>query len=110
MFCLNCGKELQEGVAFCDGCGAKIGEVAQVDSQLTSEKAPSVKKNKALLIVGVVLVVLGIARVVDILFFKDSIRAFDDGVLTAFEIYKLGISTIGFSGLGAWLIYKNNFK
>lgn len=107
MFCKNCGKQLEDGVKFCDGCGEHQGAVAQVESQQPTGKETKIKRNKALFVIGIFLVVLGLARVVDIFFFRDGVKAFDDGVLTAFEIVRLGIGTIGFGGLGAWLIHKN---
>lgn len=36
MFCLNCGKELPEGTAFCSSCGQKVGEAQPVTTLPTS--------------------------------------------------------------------------
>jgi len=108
MYCSKCGKELQEGVAFCDGCGTQQKAVTEVESQqVTGKETKVVERNKALFVIGIILVVLGLSRVVDIIFFRDGVKAFDDGVLTAFEILRLGIGTVGFGGFGTWLIYKN---
>lgn len=107
MFCSKCGKQLVDDSKFCNGCGAQQEVLTQVESQQVTVKEVKVKRNKVLFVIGIILVVLGLARVVDILFFRDGIKAFDDGVLTAFEIVRLGIGTVGFGGLGAWLIYKN---
>lgn len=40
-FCRNCGKELQDGVQFCGGCGTAVSTVASQPDSLTSQNDSS---------------------------------------------------------------------
>lgn len=42
MFCSNCGKQLPEGAAFCDGCGAQIIKQTVTSQQENSPQQPAV--------------------------------------------------------------------
>lgn len=55
MICKNCGKEIQEGVAFCSSCGAKAEEstVANIDSS-TAAAETTKKKYPTKLVIGAI--------------------------------------------------------
>ena len=40
MFCLNCGKELPEGAAFCNGCGASQAQASVAPTYVPAPEAP----------------------------------------------------------------------
>lgn len=48
MFCTNCGKEIDEGVAFCPHCGAQIKKPAEAQpGNQTQSNSNSTQKNPA---------------------------------------------------------------
>lgn len=43
MFCPNCGKQVQQGLNFCDGCGANLGVNQQQNSNMNQNDVQSGK-------------------------------------------------------------------
>ena len=43
MFCPNCGGKLQEGAAFCAGCGSKSGSVNTTQSPVLQSQTTTVR-------------------------------------------------------------------
>ena len=64
MFCNNCGKEIKEGAKFCNYCGAaQIVEIAHntaVEANPANETnviQPKIRRNKAMIIFGVIILI-----------------------------------------------------
>ncbi len=112
MFCSKCGKEIAENAKFCDGCGMQLGADVDAGVQNNSnntsvgENSKPKVKSKGKFIGGIALSALAFATIVDILFFKENFRAFDDNVLSVAEIISFVIVIGGLGGVGAWLLYK----
>ena len=69
MICKNCGKEIQDGVAFCSSCGAKADEVPVNNTNVVPAPEQHKKKHKGLIIfcsiVGVLLLSIVIFSIFD---------------------------------------------
>lgn len=69
MICKNCGKEIQDGVAFCPSCGAKVDEVPVNNPNVVPALEKPKKKHKGLIIfcsiVGVLLLSIVIFSIFD---------------------------------------------
>ena len=105
MFCSNCGKEIQDGSAFCNNCGAVQNSTNAQPSapQPTAAK----KRSKAKLICGIILVFLCVCLIFDAIVFKTGVLAeLFKGDFSVQNIIKL-IIFIGFGGSGAFLIVKS---
>jgi len=51
MFCPECGKTVEHGVAFCPDCGAKVGETLQVVSPVSQ----TIKRPLGVVFIGIVI-------------------------------------------------------
>lgn len=72
MFCPKCGKEVQEGSAFCGSCGAKVGTAARsvtltpasaADGVAAAAVAPKKGKGKAIAVAVVAVIVVAIVAI-----------------------------------------------
>ena len=67
MFCLNCGNQLDDGVAFCPKCGEKVANSAEVkEPQAQPQKTAGISNKKVLIAAasGVVLVIILVIAVI----------------------------------------------
>ena len=69
-YCTSCGKPLDEHVAFCPNCGAKVGQPVQPAATISPVEANSVvtkeapKKSKKKLIVGITVALVAVIAVI----------------------------------------------
>lgn len=67
MFCTNCGKQLKEGAAFCDGCGTPVQSMvntAQMQVEASKDNGAGAAKHRKKIILPALLAVLALAAVV----------------------------------------------
>lgn len=65
LFCSNCGFVVDNGAIFCGNCGSKIIDNANEEINLGRSKTQASKKEKSLIIVlvmGVLLILIGVER------------------------------------------------
>lgn len=97
MFCSNCGKQVEDGAAFCSGCGTSLNSQTQppvqqqtvyqqpINQQPVQQQAagkPATKKGRT---IGIVLLVLGLLAL---------LGNVTNGTFASFAVEGIGLSDI----------------
>jgi len=119
MFCQKCGKQLNEGVAFCDGCSNRQEiqsepQISQIKTSLMT-KGNGKTKNNALSIIGGIMLLLFV-----ILKIPETIRIVEylveyllEGLMENFIIFEFFVRVLQFAGyvfLSVLLLQRKNNK
>jgi len=90
MFCKNCGRESQSGMAFCQSCGAKVGEIRVGTSTTNGKCGVSCSVKKGLMwIVGIIVALLILGVMLDVDISDQSTKLMMDALQEHFEKLKI---------------------